>query len=236
MDRIEAVLLEPVGCLAEFRPEPFNVAAAKLFGAAGDAPASGSQAYWRLLGLIAQRGEMPATARARLEALELEAVEGADLYPDVAPALAALRDLGVATMLVTSLSRAALDRFIARFALADLVAGAVARDEAGGVRDAPLRSAIARVPLDPARTMALADTADALALIRELSLITVLMINDYDEGRALATLNPSAGIVSLAELPDALRLLEQQSGLRTAAKPARGDGPRAPFELFDPGS
>jgi beta-phosphoglucomutase-like phosphatase (HAD superfamily) len=235
VERIEAVLLEPVGCLAEFPAESFNTAAVELFGAAGDAPSSASQAYWRLLDLIARHGEMPAAACARLEALELEAVEGADLYPDVAPALAALRDAGAATMLVTSLSRAALDRFIARFALADLLAGAVARDEAGGVCDKPLRSAIARVPLDPGRTMALADTADALTVLKELGLIAVLMINDYDEGRALATLNPSAGIVSLAELPDALRLVEQQSGLRTAAKAAREDGPRAPFELFDPG-
>jgi beta-phosphoglucomutase-like phosphatase (HAD superfamily) len=235
VERIAAVLLEPVGCLAEFRAEPFNAAAADLFGAGGDALTSGSQAYWRLIGRIAQQGEIPAAKRSRLEAIELEAVNTADLYPDVAPALAALRDLGAATMLVSSLSRPALDRFIARFSLAELVAGVVARDEAGGVRDKPLRSAIARVPLDPARTMALADTADALALVKELGLMAVLMINDYDEGRALATLNPSAGIVSLAELPDALRIVEQQSGMRAAGKPAREDAlPRAPFELFDP--
>jgi hypothetical protein len=32
--------------------------------------------------------------------------------------------------------------------------------------------------------------------------------------RALATLNPAGGLVSLAELPDALWLIEQQSGMR----------------------
>jgi hypothetical protein len=57
----------------------------------------------------------------------------------------------------------------------------------------------------------------------------MLMINDYDEGRALAERNPAGGIVSLAELPAALRLIEQRSGLRATARV-----PHAPFELFDP--
>jgi len=77
--------------------------------------------------------------------------------------------------------------------------------------------------------MALADTAEALELIKQQSLNAMLMINDYDEGRALAEHHPSGGIVSLAELPDALRLIEQRSGLRATAR-----APRAPFELFDP--
>lgn len=237
METIEAVLLEPVGCLAEFRAGEFNTAASELFGAAADAPESGSAAYWRLLGLIEQHG-VPAGKAPRLQALELEAVAHAVLYSDVAPALAALRDRGAASMLVSSLSRPALDAFIERFSLGGLVAGAIARDEAGGGREKPLRHAIARVPLDPSRAMALADTAEALALIKELGLIAVLMINDYDEGRALAALKPAGGIVSLAELPDALRLIEQQSGLRAAARVSREgerDLPRAPFELFDPG-
>ena len=131
---------------------------------------------------------------------------------------------------MSSLSRAAIDRFIERFSLSELLAGAIARDEAGGVRAKPLRYAIARVPLDPQRIMVLVDTADAIALAKETGLHAMLMINDYDEGRALATLNPAGGLVSLAELPDALRLIEQQSGMRQPSRP-----PRGPFELFDPG-
>ena len=63
----------------------------------------------------------------------------------------------------------------------------------------------------------------------QLGLNALLMINDYDEGRALAELGPAGGIVSLAELPDALRVIEQRAGLRAPSRP-----PRAPFELFDP--
>jgi beta-phosphoglucomutase-like phosphatase (HAD superfamily) len=230
VDAIKAVLFEPVGCLAEFRADEFNAAAAQLFAATADAASTGSQAYWRLMGLVEQQPDaLTAESLARLQDLELRAVEHADLYPDVGPALAELRDLGVATILVSSLSRAAIDRFIARFSLSDLFAGAIARDEAGGVRAKPLRYAIERVPLEPQRIMALVDTADALALTKELGLNAVLMINDYDEGRALATLNPAGGIVSLAELPDALRLIEQQSGMRQPSRP-----PRGPFELFEP--
>ena len=77
--------------------------------------------------------------------------------------------------------------------------------------------------------MALVDTAEALDLAKQQRLSAMLMINDYDEGRALATLNPAGGIVSLAELPDALRVIEQQAGLRQTSRP-----PRGPYELFEP--
>jgi hypothetical protein len=55
------------------------------------------------------------------------------------------------------------------------------------------------------------------------------MINDYDEGRMLAERSPAGGIVSLAELPDFLRLIEQRSGLSTQSR-----APRQPYDLFDP--
>jgi phosphoglycolate phosphatase-like HAD superfamily hydrolase len=228
VESIKAVLFEPVGCLAEFRPDEFNGAAADLFGARPDLAATGSQAYWGLLGLMTQRA-LPTEDLLRLEAFELRAVEHADLYEDVRPALEALKSLGVATLLVTSLSRRATARFIDRHALADLIAGCVTRDEAGGILVRPLRSTLETAGLDPAQVMALADTKEGLELTKQLGLTAMLMINDYDEGRALAERGPAGGIVSLAELPDALRLIEQRSG-RSA--PSRL--PRAPFELFDP--
>ena len=229
MDVIKAVLFEPVGCLAEFRPDEFNCAAADLFGANQDPAATGSQAYWRLLGLMEQHAGSTESLLG-LEELELRAVEHADLYEDVRASLAELKLLGVAAILVSSLSRAAVARFIERHALADLLAGSIARDEAGGVRSKVVRSAIDQARLDPLRVMALADTAEGLDIAKQLGLNAMLMINDYDEGRALAERNPAGGIVSLAELADALRLIEQRSGIRAPSRP-----PLAPYELFDPG-
>jgi len=228
MDSIKAVLFEPVGCLAEFRAEEFNSAAAELFGASQNPGPTGSQAYWRLLGLMEQRATA-AESVARLEELEQRAVEHADLYEDVRASLAELKSLGIATILASSLSRAAAVRFIERHSLADLFAGVITRDEAGGVMGKVLQSVLDKTSLDPAQVIALADTAEALAVTQQLGLNAMLMINDYDEGRALAERNPAGGIVSLAELADALRLIEQRSGLRAPSRP-----PRAPFELFDP--
>jgi beta-phosphoglucomutase-like phosphatase (HAD superfamily) len=225
---IKAVLLEPVGCLAEFRAEEFNSAAADLFGASADPEATGSQAYWRLLGLMEQQA-VASESVARLEQLELRAVEHADLYEDVRSSLEELKSLGVAAVLASSLSRPAVARFIERHALADLLAGSVTRDDARGVMAKVLRFAIDQVRLDPARTMVLADTAEGLEMAKQLGLNAMLMINDYDEGRALAERNPAGGIVSLAELADALRLIEQRSGIRAPSRP-----PLAPYELFDP--
>ena len=101
VDAITAVMFEPVGCLAEFRAEEFDVA---LRGAVRlgcrRLPTSGSQAYWRLLGLLDQAGgTLPRPSLARLEELELAAVERAELYEDVAARAAkSSRSTGVSAL------------------------------------------------------------------------------------------------------------------------------------------
>src|ERR1700722_13914298 len=150
MESIKAVLFEPVGCLAEFRPQEFDRAPGYLCGTSREPAATGSQAYWRLLGLLEQRAPS-AEGLLRLEQLELSAVEHADLYEDVHASLAELMSLGVATIVATSLSRAAVMRFIERHALADVVAGLITRDEAGGVMAKVLQSVLAQTLLDPAQ-------------------------------------------------------------------------------------
>jgi phosphoglycolate phosphatase-like HAD superfamily hydrolase len=142
MQSIKAVLIEPVGCLAEFSADEFNHAAA-LFGAS-EAIAGGSQAYWRLLGLMQQRA---ATADA-VAAFELRAVERAELYEDVRASLAELGPLGVRVILASSLARAAVTRFVERNSLSDLFAASFTRDEARGVGAHVLRFAIAQTGLD----------------------------------------------------------------------------------------
>ena len=52
MRTIEALLLEPVGCLAEFPSAPFHEIAVRLFGRKWNPGSSASRIYWRLLNLI----------------------------------------------------------------------------------------------------------------------------------------------------------------------------------------
>jgi beta-phosphoglucomutase-like phosphatase (HAD superfamily) len=233
---IQAVLFEPVGCLAEFAAADFETAAREVFADAGSpdgaGAASGSQAYWQLMAQIEPGyAGLAADVALRLEELEIAAVNRAELYEDVSPSLAKLRGFEVGAYLVSSLSRAAVARFIERFALADLVSGAVAREDAGGVMARPLRHAIERASLDPARAIYLVDNAIALDIGKGQGINTLLMINDYDEGRVLADLSPTGGVVSLAELVDALHLIEQRSSLQHGTTRLK----HAPFELFDPG-
>jgi phosphoglycolate phosphatase-like HAD superfamily hydrolase len=231
VDSIAAVMFEPVGCLAEFPAEEFDAARRELFAAPEEPAANGSLAYWRLLATLDQAGTLlPAAALTRLEELELAAVERADLYEDVFPALERLKATGVNAHLVSSLSHRALARFVERFSLADRFGMTVARDDAGGVMARPLRHAIARAALEPQRVIYLVETVTALDMSRELGVQALLMINDYDEGRALAERHPAGGIVSIAELADALQLIEQRAGLRRAKRM-----PDKPFELFEPG-
>src|SRR5215475_8119747 len=102
MQPIEAILFEPVGCLAEFPPEPFQEIAAQLFGRRRRPSKSGSRSYWHLLNLMEAAGET-----CMIEALEMEAAAGASLYEDVSPALSELRSLGVKLLIASSLSGAA---------------------------------------------------------------------------------------------------------------------------------
>jgi hypothetical protein len=61
--------------------------------------------------------------------------------------------------------------------------------------------------LPPCEAMFLADTAEGLKAAASVGVNAVLMMNDPDESRRLATHNPAGGIVSLHELPDFIRFV-----------------------------
>jgi phosphoglycolate phosphatase-like HAD superfamily hydrolase len=209
---IKAVLVEPVGCLAEFPAEEFNEIAGSLFQSWGPSGESGSDAYWQLLDLMEQTGvELVASNAAIAEELELQAIDRVQLYEDVAPALAALRAMDITLVVASSLSTTAVNRFLQKFSLSPYFSAVWTRDTSGGVKAAPLRKAIERLAVAPEHVMCLVDTADGIELANSVGVNSMLMFNDYDEGKRLAMLGPTAGIVSLHELPDAIRLVTSRS-------------------------
>jgi HAD superfamily hydrolase (TIGR01509 family) len=209
---IEGILLEPVGCLAEFPPEPFLEIAARIFGRRKKPSKSGSRAYWRLLNLMEERGaKLDESETALIETLELQAVESVDVYEDVAPALSDLKAMGVRLLVASSLSDAAVGRFLERCKLTGLFAGVWTRDSAGGIKAAPLARALDRASLEPGRTIFLTDTAEGLRTAKSAGVKSVLMMNDPDEARRLAMHDPAGGIVSLHELPDFVRLVAAEN-------------------------
>jgi FMN phosphatase YigB (HAD superfamily) len=199
MRTIEGVLFEPVGCLAEFPPEPFHEIAVRLYGKRGKASRSASRSYWHLLNL---GGET-------IEALEVQAADGAVIYDDVLPALIELKAMGVRLFIASSLSQAAITRFLVK--CPHQFDGVWSRDNAGGIKAKPLARAIHGGPLRPENTMFLTDTAEGLKVADSVGVNSVLMMNDPDESRRLAMLNPGGGIVSLHELPDFIRLVRAQN-------------------------
>src|SRR5262245_31945645 len=110
MKNIEAVLLEPVGCLAEFPPEPFHEIAVRFLGRRGKASKSGSRSYWHLLTLMEAKA-LESEDKAQAQALEVEAASAASIYEDVVPALAELKAMGVHLWIASSLSAAAVSHF-----------------------------------------------------------------------------------------------------------------------------
>jgi FMN phosphatase YigB (HAD superfamily) len=199
METIKAVLFEPVGCLAEFPPEPFHEIAVRLYGKKGRASRSASRSYWHLLNLGGDT----------IEALEVQAVDGAAIYDDVLPALAELKAMGVKLFIASSLSHAAINRFLAK--CPHDFDGVWSRDNVGGIKEAPLTRALECGSLRPEQTMFLTDTAEGLKVAASVGVNSVLMMNDPDESRKLAMLNPGGGIVSLHELPDFIRLVRAQN-------------------------
>jgi phosphoglycolate phosphatase-like HAD superfamily hydrolase len=212
MQTIEALLLEPVGCLAEFPSAPFHEIAVRLFGRKRKAGSSASQAYWYLLNLIATtKKPFDAGEKSAAEELEVEAVDAASIYEDVAPALAELKFMGLRLFVTSSLSRRAAARFIERNSLGEFFSGVYARDDAGGVKSAPLLDALASAPLSREKTMFLTDTVEGIKVARSVGVHPILMMNDPDEAQRLAMHNPAGGVVSLHEMPDFIRLIAAQN-------------------------
>jgi beta-phosphoglucomutase-like phosphatase (HAD superfamily) len=208
MQTIEGLLLEPVGCLAEFPPGPFHEIAVRLFGRKGKVSPSGSRSYWHLLNLMQTDATPWDAARTTIaETLEAEAVAGASIYEDVLPVLAELRTMGIQLFVASSLSRAAVTGFIERSSLREFLSGVWTRDDAGGVKSAPLLSALGGACLPPGKVMFFTDTVEGINVGRSVGVQPILMMNDPDEARRLATHNPAGGVVSLHEIPDFIRLI-----------------------------
>ncbi len=210
METIRAVLFEPVGCLAEFPAGEFNEIAATVFDLPGDTGESGSEAYWEMLDLM-QSAADPLTAeqKGRIERLELQAIESAHLYEDVGSALAELKGMGITLLIASSLSAAAVNRFVEKHSLGGFFSAIWTRDSSGGVKPAPLARAIEAASLQPGHVMSLCDTADGLNVAKAVGANAILMFNDYDEGKRLAAHAPAGAIVSLHELPDAIRFIAE---------------------------
>ena len=220
MERIEGLLLEPVGCLAEFPPGPFHEIAVRFFGRKGKASGSASRSYWHLLNLMeAAEGASPcedaaplsAGQRSAIELLEVEAVDGATLYEDVVPVLTDLKAMGIHLLIASSLSGAAARRFVEKNSLGELLSGVWTRDHAGGIaagiKTAPLNAALHAGSLAPESAIFLTDTVEGIGTARAAGVHPILMMNDPDEAQRLATYNPAGGVVSLHEIPDFIRLV-----------------------------
>jgi len=215
MQTIHGILFEPVGCLAEFSPEPFNEMAILVSGRRTKASRSASRTYWYLLNLMETTGmRLSESQIAQIEDLELQAVETASAYEDVVPALSELDAMGVNLIMASSLSRAAAMRFIERAALDGMFTVVSSRDRAEHVRAAPLRNALTTAGLEPEHGMFITDTADGLQVANSLGLNSILMMNDPDEAMRLAVHGPSGGIVSLHELPDFIRMVAAENARR----------------------
>jgi phosphoglycolate phosphatase-like HAD superfamily hydrolase len=212
MQTIEALLLEPVGCLAEFPSAPFHEIAVRLFGRKRKASSSASRTYWHLLNLV-DTLETPFGAKKKsvAETLEVEAVDAASIYEDVVPALAELKSMGIRLFVASSLSRRAASRFIERNSLGEFLSGVFTRDEAGGVKSAPLLNALSGASLTREKTMYLTDTVEGIKVARSVGVHPILMMNDPDEAQRLAMHNPAGGVVSLHEMPDFIRLIAAQN-------------------------
>jgi phosphoglycolate phosphatase-like HAD superfamily hydrolase len=204
MEIVKAILIEPVGCLAEFPPEPFLEIAARISGRK-QVSKSGSRSYWHLLNL------METTSVDSDTDLEIEAVEQGTLYEDVIPALSDLRAMDIHLFIASSLSSASIARFLDRSRLHDYFAAVWNRDNAGGMKAVPLQCALREACLEPPHAMFLTDTAEGLNVAASVGVNPILMMNDPDESMRLAMHNPAGGIVSLHELPDFIRFVQAEN-------------------------
>ncbi len=207
MQPIKGILFEPVGCLAEFQPEPFLEIAYRCFGRKPKATRSASRAYWHLLNL------MEASGTSSIEALEMEAIDSAILYDDVLPSLSELKSMGVQLFISSSLSASAIEHFLER--CPHEFDGIWTRDNSGGIKAAPLARALQAAAMNPQDAIFLTDTSEGLKVAQSLGINPILMMNDPDDSKRLSMQNPAGGVVSLHELPDFVRLVRAENALAT---------------------
>jgi phosphoglycolate phosphatase-like HAD superfamily hydrolase len=205
MKTIRGILFEPVGCLAEFPPEPFLEMAAQLSGRKRHASKSGSRAYWHLLNTMQE----PLPHGHGSVDLELDAVKRASLYEDVIPALTELKAMGIQLIIASSLSQDAIAHFLE--GCPHEFDAVWTRDNSHGIKAEPLRCAVQGASLKPEQTIFLTDTAEGLKVAESVGVNPVLMMNDPDESRRLAMHKPAGGIVSLHELPDFIRIVQTEN-------------------------
>ena len=218
MQSIEGILFEPVGCLAEFPSEQFLEIAVQVFDRRKKASQSGSRSYWHLLNLIeAANQKLDESNKQLIEALEVQAVAAASAYEDVVPALSELKAMGVKLFIASSLSNAAIAHFLERNFLNGFFTAVWSRDNAGGVKAAPLAAAVSGASLKPEQVMFITDTAEGLKVAKTVGVHSILMMNDPDEARRLAMRDPAGGIVSLHELPDFIRLVAAENASRSSS-------------------
>jgi phosphoglycolate phosphatase-like HAD superfamily hydrolase len=217
MQSIRALLIEPIGCLADFPGAPFHEIAGRYFGRKGKASPSASRNYWHLLNLMeaavssADAALFEESQISAVEALEIEAIAAASLYEDVRPMLVELKSLDVQLALTTSLSRAATEAFLSRHSLAEFFGCVMSRDDAGGVKSIPLMAALDEAQIAGDGAIYLTDTLEGIKAARAAGVHPILMMNDPDEAQRLAHHHPDGGVVSLHEIPDFVRLVAAQN-------------------------
>jgi beta-phosphoglucomutase-like phosphatase (HAD superfamily) len=119
--------------------------------------------------------------------------------------------MGVHLAIASSLSDAAITCFVERHSLGEFFAGIWNRDNAGGIKAVPLVRAVRGASLSPENAIFLTDTVEGIKVARAAGVHPILMMNDPDEARRLATYNPAGGVVSLHEIPDVIRLIAAQN-------------------------
>jgi phosphoglycolate phosphatase-like HAD superfamily hydrolase len=119
--------------------------------------------------------------------------------------------MGIRLVVASSLSHRAAARFIERNSLGEFLSGVRTRDDAGGVKSAPLLGALSALSISPEKAMFLTDALEGIKVARTVGVHPILMMNDPDEAQRLAMHNPAGGVVSLHEMPDFFRLLAAQN-------------------------
>ena len=191
-----------------------------MFARRGKLSQSGSHCYWHLLKLVDEFSPQPLA-----QALEIEAVNTSSVYEDIVPALTELKAMGVHLSIASSLSDAAVTRFLEKHSLSEFFAGVWNRDNAGGIKAVPLVRALRGASLQPENVIFLTDTVEGIKAARSAGVHPVLMMNDPDEARRLAMHNPAGGVVSFHEIPDFIRLIAAQNNrgyFFSVSTPGRG--------------
>jgi phosphoglycolate phosphatase-like HAD superfamily hydrolase len=205
-------VIDPIGVLAEFNPSDFQEVGIIYNTHGNERFKEPFRSYWHLLARVQNSSpSLSAFDANQVKNFEFEAIANAKLYADAISSLKELQSRGVKLSIASCLSIDSLNEFLDVFSLRQFFLSVSGRESLNDSLTSLLVRALSEGQMKPEETVFVADNDFGICLAGEVKTKFMLIINSYDQARKIIESGCSSAIVSLLELPNAIKLINARN-------------------------